>query len=87
LLAGCDTALDKITEKKTSIGAFQNRLTSATSNLKTQTTNLTAARSTIQDTDIAEESANYVQNQILQQASASLLAQANQAPSIAINLI
>jgi len=87
LLANCDTALDAITTKKTSIGAYQNRLASASETLKVSSLNLSAARSTIQDADIAVESANYVQNQILQQASASLLAQANQAPSIAINLI
>lgn len=87
LLGALDTALEAITTKKTSIGAYQNRLTSATDNLKTQTTNLTAARSTISDADIAEESAAYVQAQILQNASATLLSAANQAPSIAVNLI
>ena len=87
LLSACDLALDNIVGKKTNIGAYQNRLTSAVEGLATSNTNLKAARSTIQDADIAEESASYVQNQILQQASASLLASANQAPSIAINLV
>ena len=87
LLQNCDAAIDAVTGKKTTIGGIQNRLTSAVSGLKTTQTNLTAARSTIQDADIAEESASYVQAQILQQASASLLSQANQAPSIAVNLV
>ena len=43
--------------------------------------------STLRDTDVAQESSNYIQAQILQQASATLLATANQTPSIALNLI
>lgn len=86
-LNSCDTALTNITDRETSIGAFQNRLTAAAENLTVQKTNLTAANSTIKDADVAEESANYVQAQILQQASAALLASANQAPSIALTLI
>ena len=87
LLKACDNALSSLVSKKTSIGAYQNRLTSAVDGLKVSQLNLASANSTIKDSDIAEESASYVKNQILQQASASLLAQANQAPSIAINLI
>lgn len=86
-LAKVDTAIDNITTRKTSMGGFQNRLSSAITGLKVQQTNLTAANSTIKDSDIAEESANYVKAQILQQTSVSLLTQANQAPSIAISLI
>lgn len=86
-LANCDTALSNITARETSIGAYQNRISAATKNLQVQRTNLSAANSTIKDADVAEESANYVQAQILQQASASLLAAANQAPGIALTLI
>jgi len=86
-LANCDTALGNITARETSIGAYQNRLQSATENLQVQRTNLSAANSTIRDADVAEESANYVKAQILQSASASLLASANQAPQIALTLI
>ncbi|HNW25447.1 MAG TPA: flagellin [Candidatus Gastranaerophilaceae bacterium] len=86
-LANCTTALTNITNRQTKIGAFQNRLSAAGKNLTVQQTNLTAANSTIKDADVAEESANYVKNQILQSASASLLAAANQAPSIALKLI
>lgn len=87
LLNNCDTAINNITDRKTSIGGFQNRLSAAITGLKVQQTNLTAANSTIKDADIAEESANYVKAQILQQASVSLLTQANQSPSIALSLI
>lgn len=86
-LKAADTALSNITDRETLIGGFQNRLTSAVKGLSVQQTNLSAARSVIQDADIAEESSNYIQANILKQASASLLTQANQAPSIAVNLV
>ena len=50
-------------------------------------TSMTNAVALIQDADIAEESSNYVKQQILQQTSASMLATANQAPSIALQLL
>ena len=87
LIADCDTALGKITTRRSSIGAVQNRLESAYDSLIVQVENLSAAKSTIMDADIAKESSEYTKQQILQQASASLLVQANQAPSIALNLI
>lgn len=86
-LAIADGAINSVTNKVTAIGAYQNRLSAAATGLKVQQTNLSAANSTIKDADIAEESANYVRAQILQSASASLLAAANQAPSIALKLI
>ena len=52
-----------------------------------QKTALTSANSLIKDADIAEESANYVKNQILQQTTATLLATANQSPSVALQLV
>ncbi len=82
-----DAAITAVTNKVTAIGAYQNRLSAAATGLKVQQTNLSAANSTIKDADVAEESANYVKAQILQSASASLLAAANQAPSIALKLI
>lgn len=82
-----DTALKNVTDRQTKIGAFQNRLTSAQANLTVQQTNLAAANSTIKDADVATESANYVKAQILQQASVSLLSQANSAPQVALKLI
>ena len=82
-----DYAITKISDKVTQIGAAQNRVSSAISSLEVQSQNITSSLSTLRDTDVAEESSNYIQAQILQQASATLLATANQLPSIAINLI
>ena len=86
-LTKIDTALADITNRTTQIGGFQQRILSAIESAGVMETNLTSAASLIQDADIAEESSNYIKNQILQQTSASLLATANQAPSIAMNLV
>ena len=86
-LDAVDAALDKVTAIQTEIGAMQNRLDSAADALDVQYSNVTSSLSTIKDADIAEESSNYIKAQILQQASSSLLATANQTPSIALNLI
>ena len=82
-----DAAIANITSRQTSIGAAQNQLSAVSDGLTVQQTNLTSALSTIRDADVAQESASYVQSQILQQASASLLVQANSAPQIALTLI
>ena len=82
-----DEAIDNLTARKSAIGSAQSRLNSALSTLTTQYTNLSSAKSIITDADIASEASTYTQNQILQQVSTSLLAQANQAPSVALSLI
>ena len=82
-----DNAIQTISTRVTKIGAAQNRVSSALSSTDVQLQNLTSSLSTIKDTDVAAESSKYVQEQILQQASATLLATANQTPSIALNLI
>ena len=82
-----DQAIADISDKKSTIGATMNRLESAEISLTTTVENNTAAKSTIMDADIAEESAEFTKSQILQQTSASLLVQANQLPSIALSLI
>ncbi len=86
-LAAIDSALTDISNRVTTLGSAQNRVDSAISSLGVQTQNLTASLSTIRDADVAKESSAYIQSQILQQASATLLATANQAPSIALSLI
>jgi len=86
-LSSLDTAIDTVTERKTLIGGSQSAITSAMDAAEVMSTNLTSSSSLIKDADIAEESSNYIKNQILQQASATLLATANQAPSIAVNLV
>lgn len=87
LLTSIDTVVTDMTDRVTSIGAYQNQLEAVSDGLTVQQNNLTSALSTIRDTDIAAESAKYVQSQILQSASASLLVQANSSPQIALTLI
>ena len=82
-----DKAIDNISNRITKLGAAQNRVDSALSAIDVQSENITSSLSTLRDTDVAAESSRYIQSQILQQASATLLATANQTPSIALNLI
>jgi flagellin len=86
-LTTLDTALQTIASRRSLIGAYQNRLTTAIDSLSIQKENLTAAESRIRDLDVASESASLTKNQILQQASVSVLTQANQAPQLALNLL
>ena len=86
-LSSIDDALANVTSRTTLLGGYQQRIISAIDAAGVMGTNLTSASSLIQDADIATESSNYIKEQILQQTSASLLATANQAPSIAMNLI
>ena len=86
-IAVLDDAIDTISSRKSTIGAIMNRLESAETSLTTTIENATAAKSTIMDADIAEESAEYTKQQILQQTSSALLVQANNLPSLALNLI
>ncbi len=82
-----DNAIDNISLRSTKIGAYMNRLDSAIESTDVQRENLVEANSTIKDADVATESSNYIKYQILQQSTATLLATANQMPSIALNLI
>ena len=79
--------LKNINEQQTSLGAVENRLMSAIESIGVNIENLTSTQSTIRDADIAKESSEYLRNQILQQAAATLLATANQNPSIALQLL
>jgi len=82
-----DSIISDVTTRVTDIGAAANQLEAVSDGLEVQQTNLSSALSTIRDADVAEESASYVQAQILQSASATLLVQANSAPQIALTLI
>lgn len=82
-----DDAINEISGRVTKIGSAQNRIVSALSSLDVQSQNITSSLSTLRDTDVAKESSNYLQAQILQQASATLLSTANQLPSVALNLL
>ena len=87
ILDAVDVGIKEISTRRGTIGAITNRLESAVEALDIQNENLLAARSRIVDADVGQESSNYTKYQILQQASASLLVQANQSPSIALSLI
>lgn len=82
-----DDALNKVAKYRAYLGAQQNRLTSTDRNLGIAIENLSAANSRIVDADFAHEAAELAQNSILQQSGASVLAQANQLPSIALKLL
>ena len=86
-IAKLDDAINLISENRSSLGAYQNRLTSASNNLTIMNENYEQSKSQIMDVDMAEESANMVKYQVLQQTSATMLAQANQIPSIALTLL
>ncbi|MBE0363741.1 flagellin [Pseudoalteromonas ulvae UL12] len=82
-----DGALGYIDEQRAGLGAVQNRLNSTVSNLENVVENASASRSRIRDTDFATETASMTKSQILQQASTSILAQANQLPQAALSLL
>jgi flagellin len=82
-----DAAIGDVSTARGAIGAFQNRLVVAAANLSSSRENLSAADSRIRDADIAEETAAMTRNNILMQAGVSVLAQANQLPSLALSLL
>lgn len=86
-LATLDAALKMVDSLRSDLGAIQNRFESAITNLNTNETNLSAARSRIEDADYAKEVANMTRAQILQQAGTSVLAQANQVPQGVLSLL
>lgn len=75
-----DKALKTVSEQRAKLGATQNRLDYTIKNLNVSSENLSAARSRIEDTDMAKEMMNLTSANVLQQAATSMLAQANQAP-------
>jgi flagellin len=82
-----DTAIGTITSRRATLGAFINRLEATTNNLQISIENQSAAESRIRNVDVAQESSKLVSSQILQQAAASILTQANQTTSLALSLL
>jgi flagellin len=82
-----DVALQRIGNRRASIGALTNRLEVAGQNLAISVENFNASESRIRNVDVAKESAIMTKNQILQQAAATILSQANQGPNLALNLL
>ena len=87
LLTAVDTAISAIGGLRADLGALQNRFQSTIRNLSNISENVSAARSRIKDADFATETAELSRNQILQQASTTVLAQANQRPQAALSLL
>lgn len=82
-----DDAINQVSGQRASLGAVQSRLESTVSNLEVQTINQDAARSVIQDVDVASESASLAASNVVKQAGVSTLAQANALPNQAMRLI
>lgn len=86
-IAACDAAIDRISEVRSKLGAYQNRLEYTVSNLQVSNENMTEALSRIMDTDMAAEMATYTQNNVLVQAGTAMLSQANQRPEQILGLL
>ena len=86
-IASVDAALETVSQFQRQLGAIQNRFTAAVSNLQSTSQNLTQSRSTIEDANFAQETANLSQAQVLEQAGISVLAQANQEPQLVLKLL
>lgn len=86
-LALVDSAIKTIDSTRADLGALQNRFQSTIRNLSNIVENVSAARSRIRDTDFAKETAELTRSQILQQASTTILSQANQRPQAALSLL
>ncbi|HJS14257.1 MAG TPA: flagellin [Rheinheimera sp.] len=86
-LASIDSAIKTIDSTRADLGALQNRFQSTIRNLSNIVENVSSARSRIRDTDFAKETAELTRSQILQQASTTILSQANQRPQAALSLL
>lgn len=82
-----DEAISRVTGARAGLGAMQNKLQSTVNTIGIAAENLSAARSRIADTDVAEETAVMAQKQILQQAGVAVLSQANSSPQLALKLL
>jgi flagellin len=87
VMAGMDSLIAVVDKKRAELGAVQNRFQSTIRNQSNISENLSAAKSRIKDTDFAQETANLTKMQILQQASQTILSQANQRPQAALSLL
>lgn len=86
-VSAIDAAMQKIDSRRAELGAVQNRFQNTIANLQNIAENVSASRGRILDTDFAAETASLTKNQVLQQASTAILAQANQLPSAVLSLL
>ena len=82
-----DKAIEEVSKQRSALGAMQNRLEHTIANLDNAAENLSAAESRIRDVDMAAEMMEFTKNNILQQASTAMLAQANMAPQLVLQLL
>ncbi|MFG2040142.1 flagellin [Dactylosporangium sp. NPDC048998] len=82
-----DTAIKGVSTARATLRAYQNRFEHTINNLNVAVENLSASESRIRDTDMAQEMVAYTRSQILTQAGASMLAQANQSPQNVLSLL
>jgi flagellin len=87
VITAVDAALNTVNGSRATLGAVQNRFESVVNSLQTSSESLSAARSRIQDTDFAAETANLTKSQILQQAGTAMLSQANSLPQNVLSLL
>jgi len=87
VLISIDNALQQLATSSAQLGAYQNRFQAAITGLTTNSTNLTSARSQIQDTDYAATTSQLSKAQILQQASTAMVSQANTIPQNILTLL
>lgn len=87
MIALLDTMIQAVDSKRAELGAVQNRFSSTVNNLSSVSENVSAARSRVRDADYAAETASLTSSQIIQQASSTILAQANQRPQTALQLL
>ncbi|PPK66470.1 flagellin [Actinokineospora auranticolor] len=82
-----DTAIKNLSTARAQLGAYQNRFEHTINNINVQVENLSASKSAITDTDMAQEMVKFTRSQILSQAGTAMLAQANQAPQSVLQLL
>jgi flagellin len=82
-----DGYISALSTQRSLLGAYQNQIEFTVSNTTELASNLSAARSSVQDTDYASETASLTKGQILQQAATAMLAQANQMPNVILSLL
>jgi flagellin len=82
-----DDAIKFVSTARANLGAYQNRFDHTINNINVAVENLSASKSAITDTDMAQEMTNFTKSQILQQAGTAMLAQANQAPQGVLKLL
>ena len=86
-LAAIDTALETVSGFRAELGAKENRISTIQTNLSVMYETLSASNARIREVDVASEMAGFTKNQILVQASTSMLAQANSYPEVALSLL